>query len=310
MEQYDILIIGGGISGLTAAIYAARANHSVCVLEREVCGGLVNYTNTIENIPSYRTVNGMQFMEKCREQADALHVAIEELTEVADIDLSGKLKVVKTASGGEYAAPALIIATGRNPRRFPVETDFPNVHYCSVCDGAPYAGKDLIIVGGGNSGFDESLYLLGLGVRSIHIIEAMPQFLAAAVTQDAAAATGRIRATASAEILSVEPLPAGRGRVRIRDRNSGAETVEDVDGIFCFIGQTPNSAVFAGRLDMENGYITVNPRMETSVPGVFAAGDVTAKEYRQITTAMGDGTVAALQASAWLRSGEGSISKA
>lgn len=305
MKQYDILIIGGGISGLTAAIYAARANHSVCVLEREVCGGLVNYTNLVENIPSYRAVHGMEFMEKCRAHADALNVAIEELAEVTDLDVSGTRKLVKTASGEEYAASALIIATGRTPRKFPVQTDFPNIHYCSVCDGAPYAGKELVIVGGGNSGFDESLYLLGLGVRSIHIVEALPQCLAAASTQDAARATGKIRVTVSADIVAVETRPDGRGLVRIHDKLSGTEHTEETDAIFCFIGQTPNSAIFAGHVAMQDGYITVNSRMETSAQGVFAAGDVTAKTYRQITTAMGDGTVAALQASAWLRSGGG-----
>lgn len=246
-------------------------------------------------------------MEKCREQAEALNVEIEELADVVSVDVSGELKIVKTASGEEYAAAALIVATGRTPRKFPVQTEFSHIHYCSVCDGVLYAGKDIIIVGGGNSGFDEALYLLGLGVQHIHIIEAMPQFLAAASTQDAVKATGKIRTSVSTEILAVDTLPDGRGLVHIQDKISGVETVEKVDGIFCFIGQTPNSAVFAGQLEMKNGYILVNSMMETTVQGVFAAGDITAKEYRQITTAMGDGTVAALQASAWLRSQKSAV---
>lgn len=302
MNQYDILIIGGGISGLTAAIYAARANHSVCVLERQVCGGLVNYTNVVENIPSYARIHGMEFMEKCRAQAEALNVAIEELTEVVAMDADGGMKTVTTASGDIIAASALIIATGRTPRPLPVQTDFERVHYCSVCDGAAYAGKELVVVGGGNSGFDETLYLLDLGVRAVHIVEAMPQCLAAAATREAARATGRVRVTTCAEIVAVEALADGRGLVRIRDTATGAESEERTDGIFCFIGQTPNSAAFADALGMRNGYITVSSRMETTLPGVFAAGDVTDKEYRQITTAMGDGTIAALQAVAWLRS--------
>ena len=301
MKSYDLIIIGGGICGMTAAIYAARANLSVCILEQQICGGLVNWTNTVENVPSYQSIHGIDLMAKCREHVEALNVAIEEVDEVERVDFSSNMKKVFTSMGEEYEAPAVIVATGRKPRPFPVETDFPLIHYCSVCDGTPYKGKSVIVMGGGNSGFDESLYLLGLGVEAIHIVETFPSCIAAAATQDQARATGRITVSVATDIVSVTPLASGRALVRFHDKNENRDWEEETDGIFCFIGQSPNTSIFDGILDMDHGYIKTNADMETNIPGVFAAGDVTVKKYRQITTAMGDGTIAALQAGSYLR---------
>ena len=175
------------------------------------------------------------------------------------------------------------------------------MHYCSVCDGAAYRGKNVIVIGGGNSGFDESLYLTGLGVSHVHIVEAFPTCIAAASTQDKARAGGKISVSVSTELVSVAALPDGRGRVLLRNTATGAEDVEETDGIFCFIGQSPNTRPFEGELDLKDGYIRVNADMETGIPGVFAAGDVIVKKWRQITTAMGDATIAALQAEKYLR---------
>lgn len=301
MKSYDLLIIGGGICGMTAAIYAARANLSVCILEKNICGGLVNWTNTVENVPSYPSIHGLDLMARCREHVASLNVAIEEVDEVERVDFTGERKLIHTSMGEEYEAGAVIVCTGRQPRPFPVKTDFANIHYCSVCDGTPYKGKDIIVMGGGNSGFDESLYLLNLGIRSIHIVETFPSCIAAPATQDQAKATGKIAVSVSTDITAVEPLPDGRGLVHFLNKETGETSTEEVDGIFCFIGQTPNTALFDGVLELDHGYIKVNADMETNIKGVFAAGDVTAKKYRQITTAMSDGTIAALQAAAFLR---------
>lgn len=300
MKSYDLLIIGGGICGMTAAIYAARANLSVCILEKNICGGLVNWTNTVENVPSYPSIHGMDLMARCREHVASLNVAIEEVDEVERIDFIGERKLVYTSMGEEYEAGAVIVCTGRQPRPFPVKTSFDKIHYCSVCDGTPYKGKDILVMGGGNSGFDESLYLLNLGIRSIHIVETFPNCIAAASTQDQARATGKIVVSVSTDITAVDPLPDGRGLVHLLNKDTGEEYTEEIDGIFCFIGQSPNTALFDGVLELDHGYIKVNADMETNIKGVFAAGDVTAKKYRQITTAMSDGTIAALQATAFL----------
>ena len=144
MKSYDLLIIGGGICGMTAAIYAARANLSVCILEKNICGGLVNWTNTVENVPSYPSIHGMDLMARCREHVASLNVAIEEVDEVERIDFIGERKLVYTSMGEEYEAGAVIVCTGRQPRPFPVKTTFDKIHYCSVCDGTPYKGRTFL----------------------------------------------------------------------------------------------------------------------------------------------------------------------
>ena len=278
MTAYDTIIIGGGVCGMTAAIYAARAGLRTAILEKEVCGGLVNYTHLVENYPSYPAIHGMELMEKVRAHVEQLPVDIHEIDAVESVKLDGPVKLIHTGGGEEYQAGTVIIDTGRTPRRLAVKTDFENVHYCSVCDGTAYKGKEILVIGGGNSGFDESLYLAGLGVARIHIIEAFPACIADAVTQERARRTGKITVSTSTELVAVEPLPDGRARVTL-----------------------PNTEIFKDVLELENGYIKTDGNMETGIPGVFAAGDVIVKNFRQITTAMGDATIAALQAARYLR---------
>ena len=301
MRDHDVVVIGGGICGMTAAIYAARSNLSVCILEEEVCGGLVNWTYSVENVPSYIEINGMTLMTKCREHVDSLGVKIFEVDAVTSVDLSSNIKKVTTAEGETFSAPVVIIATGRKPLPLPVETDWQNVHYCSICDGTAYKGKDVLVVGGGNSGFDESLYLAGLGVKLIQVVEFFPKCIAAETTQEKASQTGIISVRVSTQIINVAEAEHGKGLVTLKNMETEETDSVLVDGIFCFIGQKPNTKIFEGLLDMEKGYIKVTPDMETTLPGVYAAGDVTVKKYRQITTAMGDGTIAALEAVKYLR---------
>ena len=161
----DILIIGGGIAGMTAALYAARANLSVRIVEKEVCGGLVNWTHTVENVPSYKSIHGMDLMTACREHVESLGVAIEEVNEVEEVRLDGQPKEIRTSEGDSFTADVVIIATGRKPIPLPVETAFEKVHYCSVCDGTAYKDKDVLVVGGGNSGFtDNNTYYGFVGI--------------------------------------------------------------------------------------------------------------------------------------------------
>ena len=297
----DIIVLGGGPAGMTAAIYAKRANLDVVLLETNVTGGLVNSTYTVENFPSYPEIHGMELMEKMREHVDHMGVEVEEVFEVTGLELGEDEKAVH-GDGIVYKAPAIILATGRKPIALDVPTECDQMHFCAICDGAPYKGKRVLVVGGGNSGFDESLYLAGLGVRSVHIVEMFPACAAAQFTQDRALATGIIRANVNTTITALDPLPDGRCRASLRDTASGAASKETVDGVFCFIGQKPNTALFEGLIDMEKGYIRTDEDMRTSLPGVFAVGDVRAKRYRQITTAVSDGTIAALAAERWLRS--------
>ncbi len=302
MEKFDLLIIGGGIAGMTAAIYAARANLSVCLLEKEVCGGLVNWTHTVENVPSYQSIHGIELMEKTRAHVEALNVTIVEVDEVERVELEGEWKKAITSMDDEYAGKALIIATGRKPIALPLESDYQNILYCAICDGTAFKDKEVIVVGGGNAGFDESIYLCDLGVKSVHIIEIFPECIAAKATQDAAIAKGNVRVSTSTKIAKIEELEEGKARVFLENSLDNSVKEEIIDGIFVFIGQKPLTQIFEGLLPMEKGYLLADERMHTQIGGVFVAGDVRVKDYRQITTAMSDGTIAALEAEKYIRS--------
>ena len=176
-NSYDLIIIGGGIAGMTAAIYAARANINTLILEKSVCGGLVNSTHVVENFPSYPSINGMDLMEKVRDHVDTLGVTVIEVIDIEGLQLEGEIKIIDTDEG-QFQAPAVILASGRTPKKLPLETDFAQVHYCAICDGTGYKDKDVIVVGGGNSGVDESLYMISLGVKSILLIEEFDRLFA------------------------------------------------------------------------------------------------------------------------------------
>jgi thioredoxin reductase (NADPH) len=222
-------------------------------------------------------------------------VKIEEIAEAISFDLESDQKTVSTPEH-RYRAGSIVLATGRVPVHLPIETDWDeHIHYCSVCDGAGYRGKDLVLVGGGNSGFDESLYLTDPGVRSIVIVESMETCLAEASTQKRAFATGKIVAKTNTRVSAIVPT-ADRDQIIIEDIRSGSSEQITADGVFVFIGQRPNTKMLEGKINLDSsGYIMTDNLMHTNRPGVFAAGDVVAKKYRQLTTAMSDGTIAALE---------------
>jgi thioredoxin reductase (NADPH) len=298
-SNYDLIIVGGGVAGMTAAIYAARANLKTLLLEKMVCGGLVNSTHVVENFPSYPSINGMDLMEKVRDHVDSLGVTVTEVIEIQSVDLAGQTKTV-TTDEGTFKAPAVILTTGRTPRKLPITCDFEQIHYCAICDGSAYKDKDVMVVGGGNSGVDESLYLLGLGVRSILLVEEFDRLLASEK------ACRQLLSHENVEVMTSTRIEAmhGNGRlegVSLRNTNSDSLIEKKAAGMFIYIGQDPQTELFSGLIDMDQtGYIEVDGEMRTSLTGVFAAGDVIRKKYRQITTAMGDATIAALAAVEYL----------
>ena len=299
--ERDLIVVGGGIAGMTATIYAARAALDVVMLEKEVCGGLANSSWNIENFPSYQSVPGLELMQKIRSHVESYQVAIEEVTEVTHIRVESRRTLIETPSG-QYAAKAVIVATGASPIRLPIESDCgERVHYCSLCDGPAYKGRDVIVVGGGNTGFDESVSLVNLGVRSVVIVECLSMCRAEQSIQKQAFSTGRITARTESRLNAVIPH-ADRVLVTIEHLRSGL--IDDVvaDGVFVFIGQKPNTSMLEGNVELDKaGYVIADALMHTNRPGVFAAGDVVAKRYRQLTTAMADGTIAALEAARCLR---------
>ncbi|WP_291327024.1 FAD-dependent oxidoreductase [Desulfovibrio sp. UCD-KL4C] len=300
-NNYDLIILGGGVCGMTAAVYAARANMRVLILDENACGGLVNWTKVVENMPSYDSIGGMELVERMQAQVEALGVTIEEAACIDSMKLVGSVKEIE-ADDETYTSKAVIIATGRKPIPLEVAGDCEQVHYCAICDGASYIGKRVLIVGGGNSGFDESISLLDLGVSELTLVEKMDRFFAAQSTQDNLAKRGNATMLHSTEVVSLN----GDGKlesVTLRNVVSEEESVVECDGVFVFMGQQPGTESFAGQLSLDDhGYIITDDVMATAIPGVFAAGDVRPKKYRQITTAMADGTISALEAERFIHS--------
>lgn len=301
---YDVIILGGGVAGMTSAIYAARANLRVLILDENACGGLVNWTKVIENMPSYTSIGGMELVEKIQEQVEALGVDIEEAACIDAINLTGEEKIIE-ADDTVYKAKAVIVATGRKPIPLEVAGDCENVHFCAICDGAAYKGKKVLVVGGGNSGFDEAIALLDQGIEDLLLVEKMDRFFAAESTQNELTSRANATVLHSTEVTAVsctEKLES----VTLRNVETGKETEHQCDAIFVFMGQQPGTEVFAEQLSLdEDGYIETDELMATALSGVFAAGDVRPKKYRQITTAMADGTIAALEAERFIRSLDG-----
>ena len=300
-ENCDLIIVGGGPAGLTAAIYAARANLKTILIEQLTVGGQVNSTWSVENFPSYSSINGMELMEKVQEQVSALGVRTEEALEIEALHLGDDIKRVATADG-EFSAPAVILATGRNPVSLPVLEDCEQVHYCSVCDGSAYKGKRLAVIGGGNSGFDETEYLLGLGVSQVTIVEMLESCPADKTTVDRVfshpAVDLMVQTTVREPVLEEGRLTG----LKLENLVDGTTPILAVDGVFVFIGQHPNTDLFADQVTLtDTGYVVTDRLMHTNLPGVFAAGDVIDKRDRQIITAMSDGAVAALSAEKYIR---------
>ena len=298
----DIVIIGGGIAGMTAAVYAARANRSCVVLESNITGGLANSTFVIENFPSYIDVNGMELMQKLRDQVDNLGVDVQEVCEIESINLTHQPKRIVTDEA-EYQAKTVIIATGRKPIPLDVPTEYDQVHYCTICDGAIYKGKRVLIVGGGNSAFDESLYLMQIGIAELTIVEKMDRFFAAQVAQDALFACNNTKGVLNTEVADLIVENGVLTGAILENTTTKEKTTLAVDGIFVFLGQSPNSDLFKGVLELDKtGYVMADADMRTNISGVFSAGDINVKQFRQLTTAAADGTIAALMADKFIRS--------
>lgn len=301
-RSYDIVVIGGGLAGMTAGIYAARANRSCAVLESNITGGLANSTYLVENYPSYSEVHGMDLMQKVRDQVDNLGVTVEEVCEIERIDLTAQPKIIETFDT-VYEAKTVIVATGRKPIPLETPTEATQVHHCAICDGAPYKGKKVLLVGGGNSSFDEGLYLKQLGVAKITIVEVMDRLFAAQAAQDALLGDGDVEYFLTTVVRDLVVEGDELKGVVVENTSTGETRTIEADGVFVFLGQLPNSDLFKGILNMDKaGYIIADADMQTNVPGVFSAGDINVKTFRQLTTAAADGTIAALMADRYLRS--------
>jgi thioredoxin reductase (NADPH) len=305
-KHVKILILGSGPAGYAAALYAARAELKPLVLTGLQLGGQAALTYTIENYPGFpEGVGGAQLGELFQKQAE--HFGAQTEFDIAnEVDLSQRPYKVKT-DNNEYLADVLIISTGASPNHLnvPGETELTGrgVSYCATCDGWFFKDKKVVIVGGGDSAIEEGLFITRYA-SSVTIIHRRDELRASPLLQKRAKAHPKVNFiwnTVVTEVLGSDKLEA----VRLKNVKTGEETIFETDGLFIFIGHTPNTQIFKGQLDMDNlGYIKVNQLMETSALGVYAAGEAADPHFRQVITSAGMGAAAAIQATRFLESEE------
>jgi thioredoxin reductase (NADPH) len=298
-DTHDIITVGGGPGGLTASIYTSREGFDTLLLEKGLCGGLPATTDLIENYPGFPVgINGMELIDKFKEQALRFGTNILEFKEVKTIEPAGKRIIVKTVEE-EYNASAVIVASGSIPKKLniPGEEKYSGkgVSYCATCDGPLYRNKDVAIIGCGNSGLQEGEALLKY-VKSITFIEFLPYMTAEKILQERLQKSEKTRFLLNHMLTSING-DTGVNSVTVKKNQTGKEKQIDVSGVFIYVGFLPNSEFLKDVVELDSlGYIVSNEKMETSVPGIYAVGDVRSKKVRQIDVACGEGTIAAIYA--------------
>ena len=302
-EKYDVIIIGAGPGGLTAALYASRANLSVLMLDRGLYGGQMNNTDAIDNYPGFSEIKGPELGEKMYNSVMKFGAKFE-YGEVQTVTTDGDLKIVKTDTG-EYSAPALIIATGADHRHLgvPGEDEYSGkgVSYCAVCDAAFFKDEDIAVIGGGDSAIEEGIYL-AQSAKSVTVIHRRDQLRAQPTLQKRAFANPKMHFIWNGLTQSIDGDGNKVTGVTYKDKETGEEKHLKTRGVFIYVGVIPQTAPFKdlGVTD-ENGWIPTDEHMRTKVDGIFALGDVRAKDLRQIANAVGDGSIAGQQAYNYLQ---------
>lgn len=302
-EVRDVIVIGSGPAGLTAALYTARANLKPLVIEGLEAGGQLMLTTMVENWPGYRDgIMGPELMQEMRAQAERF--GTEVITgNVSGVNLSQRPFTLKTAEA-EYQTRVLIVSTGASARLLGLSSERTlmghGVSTCATCDGYFFRGKPIAVVGGGDSAMEEATFLTKFATN-VTVIHRRDKLRASKIMQDKALANPKISFLWNSEVVEVRDVTKGEvSSVVVKNHDTGAETNLSVEGLFVAIGHTPNTKLFAGQLDMdENGYI-VTDGTSTSIPGVFACGDVQDHVYRQAVTAAGSGCMAAMDSERYL----------
>lgn len=299
---YDCIIAGAGPAGLTAAVYTARANLSTLLIERGVPGGQMANTEDVENYPGFDHILGPELSNKMFEHAKKFgaEYAYGDVKEIID---EGEYKIVKT-SNKEFKTRSVIIATGAEYKKLGVpgekELGGRGVSYCAVCDGAFFKGKDLIVVGGGDSAVEEGVYLTRFA-NKVTIVHRRDQLRAQKILQQRAFDNEKVDFVWNHTVKEIHEVDGKVGKVTLVHTKTGEETEKEIDGVFIYIGMVPLSKPFENLgITNEAGYIETNEKMETKVPGIFAAGDIREKPLRQIVTATGDGSIAAQSAQVYV----------
>jgi len=295
---YDVIIAGAGPAGMTAAVYTSRANLSTLMIERGMPGGQMANTEDVENYPGFESILGPDLSTKMFEHAKKFgaEYAYGDIKEIQD---HGDYKIV-VAGSKQYKAYSVIITTGAEYKKIGVpgekELGGRGVSYCAVCDGAFFKQKELFVIGGGDSAVEEGVYLTRFASK-VTIVHRRSELRAQKILQDRAFANEKVDFIWNHTIKAINDKDGKVGSVTLVSTETGEEQVLPADGVFIYIGMVPLSKPFVNLgITNENGYIETNDRMETKVPGIFAAGDIREKTLRQIVTATGDGSIAAQSA--------------
>ena len=302
--MYDIIVIGGGPAGLTAAVYGCRMGRSVLLLEKEVFGGQIVNSPKVENIPGFSAISGEEFADRYLDQAmsQGCEVALEKVTGVEKI---GENFQVRTAEGTEYEARSVILATGTTHRTLGLEGEEDlignGIHFCAVCDGDLYAGKDVVVVGGGNSAFVEAI-ILAQTARRLIMLQDLPVFTAEARSQEELFSNYEVETHLSARVTAYRTKDGVIEGISYLE--NGEEKTVPCDGIFLSVGHVPENELFASVAKLSSqGYFEADETGVTQTPGVFVAGDCRTKALRQVATACSDGANAAIAACSYLSGG-------
>ncbi len=301
MRNYDVVIVGGGPAGLAAGLYTARMNLKTLLLDRGPLGGQLLNTELVEDYPGFESVLGSELATKMGDHARKFGLEVREFEPVKEIDRDGPIKVVRMDTGEEIRTPALIMAAGGLPRYLGVagEKEFQGrgVSYCAVCDGAFFKGEELAVVGGGDAAVEEGDFLTRYA-KKVYILHRRDSLRAQPILIDRARANPKIEFILEAGVKEI----VGNGKVQsVRYDQYGSTKELPVGGVFIFIGFVPNSGLFKFHVDHdEAGYILTDRNLQTSEAGIWAVGDVRAQLTKQIATAVGDGTTAAVAAAAYV----------
>lgn len=300
--MYDMIVVGGGPAGLTAALYARRADRSVLIIEKETFGGQITYSPKVENIPGFSVLSGNDFAERLVDQVLA-QGADTEMAEVLGLSRQDTHWVVHT-DGGDWEGRAVILATGARHRRLGLEGEEAlignGISFCAVCDGAFYAGRRVAVVGGGNSALQEALLLADLAAQ-VWVVQNLAFLTGEQALQDQLAARDNVTVLTERVVDSLIGEDELTG-IRIRQTETGVVEELALDGLFVAIGLVPQNAAFSDTVLLDaGGYVEADESCLTAAPGVFVAGDCRRKRIRQVTTAAADGAVAAMAACDYLK---------
>jgi thioredoxin reductase (NADPH) len=297
-DFYDLIVIGSGPAGLTAALYAAREGIETLVIERGGVGGQVGITERLDNFPGFpEGISGSEFADRLRLQAERFGVEILQAQEVTEVSRDDEYRCVKTSDGKEYGCWAVLLALGSTYRRLeiPGEDDFigAGVHFCATCDGPFYRGKEVMVVGGGNSAGEESIFLTRFASK-VTIVTRDPDLSCSQIVAE------KVRENPQIEVITNTSPAEFKGKNRLetvilKNTQTGETGEKQVAGVFVFIGLTPNTGLVKGMVEMDQwGFVLTDASLQTSVPGLFAAGDCRGGSTKQAASAAGEGAAVAL----------------